>query len=289
MKTVIGMRIFKTALAVGFCVFLSQIFRLEYPFYAAIAAIISLESSLTTSFKAGRNRLFGTLVGALVGLLFASIAPNNAILCGLGIIVIISILNRFNWNSAISIAGIVFIAIMVNLNGHNPFLYGMNRMIDTAIGIIVALMVNFLIFPRRFDIEFKNQIEQIKKQLLNKIQEVLIKHHPVETLDLEEKINKLSQTVQLHASDLNLHKNQQIRIEQLKREIVDLKNIIIHLVFLSEFSSNLPLSPQNSRQLGLLFPDETLISPPDEQNYDPVYNHHVTRILEKTRAMIQPE
>ena len=172
-KSLVGMRILKTAIAVGVCVGISQALNLEYPFYAAIAAIISMESSLTMSFKAGRNRMLGTLVGALVGLAFASIAPNNAILCGVGTVIIIAILNYFNWNSSISIAGIVFIAIMVNLNGRSPLLYGANRILDTAIGISVALIVNYLVFPHRIDAEFELRYRQLHDQTLRRMNQGL--------------------------------------------------------------------------------------------------------------------
>jgi len=69
----IGMRNVKTAIAVFLCVFISRFFKMEYPFYSGIATVIAMQSSVVESFTAGKIRMFGTLVGALIGLIFSLI------------------------------------------------------------------------------------------------------------------------------------------------------------------------------------------------------------------------
>ena len=55
----IGMRNVKTPLAVFLCVVIFQILNMGSSFYAAIAAIISMQSSVLDSFKTGKNRMLG--------------------------------------------------------------------------------------------------------------------------------------------------------------------------------------------------------------------------------------
>ncbi|MDU2243799.1 MAG: aromatic acid exporter family protein, partial [Paenibacillus sp.] len=62
MKWTIGLRNLKTGLAICLCVIIAALMRLEYPFYAAIATIISMENSVTNSFTAGKHRTMGTFV-----------------------------------------------------------------------------------------------------------------------------------------------------------------------------------------------------------------------------------
>lgn len=57
----IGMRNIKTAIAVVISILVSKLLKTEYPFYAAIASIISMQSSVEDSFKTGRNRILGTI------------------------------------------------------------------------------------------------------------------------------------------------------------------------------------------------------------------------------------
>jgi uncharacterized membrane protein YgaE (UPF0421/DUF939 family) len=276
----IGMRILKTALAVTLCVAISQLLHLEYPFYAAIAAIISMESSLTTSLVAGRNRILGTLVGAFVGLAFATIQPNNAVLCGLGIVLIIAILNYLNWNSSISIAGIVFMAIMVNLNGRSPLLYGTNRIIDTVIGITVALAVNYLVFPRRIDVELEQRYRWLQEQTLQLVEKTLSAGQPCDPLELEKNIAELTRQIHLHAADLKIRPRHRLELEGLQKDLERFKKICTHLAVLTEIEPEYVFTPENVARLSQHFP--ALALRPEQENADanPIYNYHVQRILE---------
>jgi uncharacterized membrane protein YgaE (UPF0421/DUF939 family) len=143
----LGMRNIKTAIAVVVSILISKGLKMEYPFYAAIASIISMQSSVKNSYKVGRNRMLGTMVGALVGYLCAIISPGNSILTGIGIICVIYACNLLNWRESTSIACVVFCAIMLNLKGGSAAIYSVNRIIDTFTGIIVAIAVNYFIMP----------------------------------------------------------------------------------------------------------------------------------------------
>lgn len=143
----VGMRNIKTAIAVLISILISRLLKTEYPFYTAIASVISMQSSVEASFKAGKNRMLGTVVGAVVGFVCASVRPGSALLSGIGIIAVIYLCNLLNWKESASIACIVFCAIMLNLKGSSPILYSINRIIDTFVGIIVAVSVNYFIKP----------------------------------------------------------------------------------------------------------------------------------------------
>jgi uncharacterized membrane protein YgaE (UPF0421/DUF939 family) len=158
----IGMRNIKTGIAVALCIAISKIFKMEYPFYAAIAAVISMQNTVSDSFKAGKNRMLGTMVGALIGLVSAIIMPGNIILCGIGIILVIFICDKLNWNKSLVIACIVFCAIMTNLKGRNPYLYSLNRLLDTFLGITSAMLVNYFILPPNYFKKLQEHGENMK-------------------------------------------------------------------------------------------------------------------------------
>jgi uncharacterized membrane protein YgaE (UPF0421/DUF939 family) len=141
------MRNIKTGIAVLISIAISRVLKSEYPFFAAVAAIVAMQSSVEGSLKAGKNRMLGTFVGAIVGYVFALIDPGNVILCSVGIMMVIYLCNILNWKDAVSIGGIVFLAIMLNLDGGSPLYYSLNRIQDTFIGIAVALIINRYIAP----------------------------------------------------------------------------------------------------------------------------------------------
>ncbi len=141
------MRAFKTALAVLICMLISTWTPLLSPFFMSLAAIITMQISTSDSLKMGSARVIGTAVGTIIGLIFALIQPDNIVLAALGVWLLILIMNKSHWNTAIQISTFVFLAIMVNMNGQDPFVYSASRFIDTLIGVVIGISVNYFVFP----------------------------------------------------------------------------------------------------------------------------------------------
>ncbi|WP_018249937.1 FUSC family protein [Orenia marismortui] len=141
---------FKTGIAVFLSIVIGGFFHINSLFYAAIAAVITLQTKVVDTIKAGQNRVFGTIVGAIIGMCFAIIGQGNAVLCGLGIFLTVLSCQKFGYDKSINIACIVFIAIMINLyDDITPFYYSIYRLKDTLVGIITAIIVDYLILPKK--------------------------------------------------------------------------------------------------------------------------------------------
>ncbi len=145
----IGLRNIKTALAVSMCILLFQVLDRPYPFYACIAAVICMQRSVEHSFRVGRDRMIGTVLGGLVGLGIYLLLGPSWYATGLGIIVVIALCNRFGKQASVSIACIVLIAILTNLKEVTAVAYAANRVLDTLIGIVMAIGINRLIPSRQ--------------------------------------------------------------------------------------------------------------------------------------------
>lgn len=142
----IGMRNIKTALAVLVAIAITGVFNLVSPFYAAIAAFVTMQSSVIASYKTGAARMIGTFIGAGVGILCAYIYPQNAATTGIGVVVLIYLCNVLKIQDAIPNAGIVLLAIMLNVSKGNVMIYSFYRIVDTFIGVVIAILVNYFIF-----------------------------------------------------------------------------------------------------------------------------------------------
>lgn len=159
-----GLRIIKTFIAVTFAMIISALRPGEgLPFYSAIAAIICLKSDVEVSRDIGINRILGTILGGLCGLLYLLIVPANylpkileLILISLISSVIIWVMAMAGKPKAISIMAIVFLSITMNHGneGNLPFLFAFNRTFDTMVGVIMAIVVN------RFDFEFSDNYKK---------------------------------------------------------------------------------------------------------------------------------
>ncbi|MDR3585236.1 MAG: aromatic acid exporter family protein [Desulfosporosinus sp.] len=161
----IGWRIIKTGIAVALCIWIAQLLKFEYPFYSAIAAVIAMQATIEGSLTAGVHRMKGTIVGAVTGYVFALVAVRNAWWTGLGLIVTMTILKFMKWYEAMGIASVVFIAICVNLTG-KPLDYAVNRIIDTALGIIIAYLVNRWVFPPRYHKETEKSFQDARHRVI---------------------------------------------------------------------------------------------------------------------------
>lgn len=146
-KNYIGMRNIKTALAVVVSVIIADLFNLSSAFFVATGALISMESTVKKGVKAGIYRVLGTVIGGCVGVIMYLIAPGNLMLIFFGIVILISILNFLNWHDCISIACVVFCVIMISMTDEHIVLYAFQRTFDTIIGIIIAIVINYVISP----------------------------------------------------------------------------------------------------------------------------------------------
>lgn len=149
----IGMRNVKTALSVIICILFLKLLGRHYPFYACIASVICLQDTVKNSLKMGEQRMLGTIIGGAVGIALASLEEAfhlttfTPILTAIAIVLVIYICTVIKKSGSVSISCIVLLAIMTNLRDTTPILYGLNRMFDTAVGIVVAILVNRYIAP----------------------------------------------------------------------------------------------------------------------------------------------
>lgn len=141
----------QSGISVFMCMILAPVFRINSSFYAVIAAIITSQTDVLESFKVGRNRIYGTFIGVLIGMFFAMYYRGNPVFCGLGVSLIIYICDKIWGTPATNVAGIAFIAIMLNIRPNDtPFEYGLYRFTDTTFGVIVAVMTSYLLFHNPF-------------------------------------------------------------------------------------------------------------------------------------------
>lgn len=161
----IGLRTVKTGIAVGLTMVIAKALQIEYPFFAIVAALIAVQPTVSDSWRVGLNRILGTFIGAIVGVILVSVFPANFVFLGIGTIVLITIMNRLGWNEAINIAAFVLIAIFLDV-GVNHISYALHRLFDTFIGISVAVLVNYLIYPPTYDAKVLEGIRDISKNML---------------------------------------------------------------------------------------------------------------------------
>ena len=155
----LGMRTIKTAICVLICLLFNHLFSPEVSLISAIAAIVCMQSTIENTLKVGVNRLIGTTIGGGFGILFLPLAQNAPfelfplLLMSIGIIVTIYLCNVIKMPGSSVICAIVFISLLaIPSDTQNLYLVAVFRIIDTAIGIVVATLVNrFIAQPKLYE------------------------------------------------------------------------------------------------------------------------------------------
>ena len=165
----VGMRNVKTALAAAFCA-LAYYFVGRSPAFACIGAIFGMGSDMEDSRKNGGNRLFGTLIGGLLGMLLFRIylifKPGGAYtlwlvpLTFIGTVILI-VLCQMVWVGGVQPGGVVLCILLFNTPVESYVSYALYRILDTTIGVLVAWAVSY-VFPRGWMQLWQERIEALK-------------------------------------------------------------------------------------------------------------------------------
>lgn len=171
----IGLRIVKSAAAVLICYLVSFLRKDSgIVFYSQLAALWCIQTYRQDTKKNAFQRMVGTAIGAVYGLLFL-LAAERVTLTGTarqivnalaisGMIVVVlytTVLVKKKYASYFSC--VVFLSIVVNhMADVNPYLFVWNRFLDTVIGIFIGVGVNVFSLPveKRKDILFVSGVDK---------------------------------------------------------------------------------------------------------------------------------
>lgn len=185
----IGLRTIKTSICVFCCLLVFILLKLfEFidgvpddfafswynPFFAAIATAYSVHASKSASLNQAKNRCVASIIGGVIGILLISIYelfggkwPNLQavsltsfnflipyILISLFTILVIIIGVSLKQQQAVFVSILTFLSVTVNPNinvGYWQWQFGLNRILSTIIGVLIALGINLFRLPHRFN------------------------------------------------------------------------------------------------------------------------------------------
>lgn len=278
----IGMRTVKTAIAVALTIFISQLLHLKSPIFAGIAAIITMQSSVTESFQVGKYRILGTVLGASVGLVASLIAPGNPLLIGIGIIIIIYLANLFSWKKAVSIACIVFLSIILSQEPGNRLSYSIYRTLDTFVGIIIAVLVNYFILPPNYEEKIESSCRKMLEESLKLVEDLVWSGKELLLDNIHESFIALDENYSIlkEETDLNLCKKN--KCTQLKEFFKSLEIIHYNLSVIANMDRIHTISNQNGQLLEMIYNKNLpLMENTHLGEEDIVFNYHLRIILEE--------
>jgi hypothetical protein len=137
----------KTALAAALCWWFAMLVGLPDGYWGAISAIIVLQSNFGATISASRDRIFGTLIGTVLGFSFTLVGalPWNYILAVLAAVIVCGLLGL---RGSSRLAGVTITIVMLVQTGSHWTL-ALDRVMEVFLGILVAVAISTLVFPDR--------------------------------------------------------------------------------------------------------------------------------------------
>lgn len=169
----IGMRTIKTALVVVISYIVSSIINSSLSFALIYAAVICVETSVVSSFKIGYNRVLGTVLGGVIGLIMSFIPVYGAITMATGVVITILLCNLLDIKKSTGIA-ITLVIIIVTGSSTSPAIYAMQRTLDTIIGIVIATIINMLIYPPDQMIRVRDSFQKFRESAKQVIEDLIL-------------------------------------------------------------------------------------------------------------------
>lgn len=135
----------RTAIAASLCWWLALHFGLHDGYWGSISAIIVLQTDVGATIRASRDRILGTIIGAILGFsstLFGSLPWNYIIAVFLAVV----LCGLLGFRNSSRLAGVtVTIVMLVQTGSHKAV--ALDRVMQVVLGIVVAVAVTTLVFP----------------------------------------------------------------------------------------------------------------------------------------------
>lgn len=226
----------KTAIAAVICLILYKSFHMPKGYWAVLTAIAVMQStadtgSLESTWRLSFQRLFGTMVGAIIGLsIHVLINPDYAQLVYIVFfLIVMGVYATYLWPS-LKLAGVTAVIILL-FAGHQPMShnYAVLRAFEILLGAVIALIVSMTIWPQRMhQYLYKNYLKHMKQilDLFQVVQQSFAGHHAF-TTEQERAVSDLLEEVDGEKVHLDhLLKSRKLFIaNSLTRQIRLLKNI----------------------------------------------------------------
>lgn len=161
----IGMRNIKTAISATLCALIYFLLD-RNPTFACIGAIFGMGNDMENSISSGGNRLAGTILGGVLGmclfLIYTYFYPDGGrhylllLFMFIGTLLLVLLCLFFKSPGAIQPGGVVLCIILFNTPVDSFVSYSLNRIIDTAFGVTLSILINYL-FPRERVVKILNK------------------------------------------------------------------------------------------------------------------------------------
>lgn len=288
----IGPRTIKTAAAVIISMVIVQFYgtttsRMTFAMLGAMAAV---EPTFTDSLRSCLAQIVGVLFGSVVGVLLLALPMHPLMRTGIGIVLAITLYNTFRIRFSPSLPCLIVLTLCITPD-IQPLRYAGGRTWDTAIGLVVGLTINTLIFPYDNSRQIRATIESLDRELLRFLEEMFDGDEVMpDAAKMEAKVGDMARQLAIFSNQRLLlrRRSQKKQIESFRVCQGKARELLARMEILSRMDRPGHLNRQNLTRLrawGARIADSRPLKNPRER--DIVINYHVAQILKLRRELLE--
>jgi len=137
----------KTAIAGVAAMYITRLFQLPEGYWAAISALIVMQSNVGATLDASRTRLAGTAVGAVVGGAFVALWGANMLAFGVAVAIAFFVCTELRLAESQRLATVTVAIIMLIRGTSAAWVIALHRFAEVALGILIALLISLTVWP----------------------------------------------------------------------------------------------------------------------------------------------
>ena len=283
-KLPIGLRTIKTAVAVILSMILAELFGASESklIFAMLGAMAAVQPTFKESLESSLTQIVGVIFGAVIAVILQVFKLPPLVATGIGIVIVITLYNSLRLRFSPSLPCLIVVMLCIGAE-ERPFFYAMERVLNTAIGLVVGMALNMLVFPYDNSRQIRATAESLDIELINFLENMFDGDDVLPDADV------MSNRIAIMEQQLKIYSNQKLFL-RLRRQQKELNRFQIFerkaraLVAQMEVLSHLVtpgcLNNENRSQLeqiGAKIRDSRVSNIPSE--LDIITNYHISQIL----------
>lgn len=288
----IGLRTIKTVASVIIAMVIVDLYGATTSklIFAMLGAMAAVQPTFKESVESCLSQIVGVIFGALVGVVLTLLPVHPLVATGIGMVAVITLYNALHILFSPSLA--CFIVVMICTTPDvEPITYAVGRIWDSAIGLVVGMVINTLIFPYDNSRKIRDTAESLDRELIHFLEDLFDGDEVVPNPE------KMIRKVDDMAVQLSIFRNQKLflHMHRQQKELASFetcegkaRELLARMVVLSRMGKPGILTEENHRRLeecGAMIRDNRKIEVMQER--DIVTNYHVRQLLTLRQELLE--
>ena len=287
----IGLRTVKTVIAVLLSMVVVDFYGATASklIFAMTGAMAAVQPTFRESLESCLTQIVGVLFGAVAGILLMLLPLPGLMICGIGIVLVITLYNALNIRFSPSLPCFIVVLLCITPD-IEPVAYALGRVWDSAIGLGIGMLINTLVFPYDNSKQIRFAAESLDRELIRFLEELFDGDRTLPDAErMVHSIDTMDRQVTTFSNQKLLLRlrHQKKQLETYRSYEEKARKLVAHTEVLCRMEIPGRLNEENRRRLeacGATIRDERALNSVMEQ--DIVTNYHVAQILTLRRELL---